>query len=215
MRVLIVSRTRMREGRVCVGAHDLADFRSLRLYKHDGTYLNETDPVAIGQIWDLQYRPKSDLEPPHVEDVIVAGEGAARVGREPNLSALILQRDEIWRAPDELFEGRLHFTEAGSAYVPADGPLPSRSTGYWLLDMPLQRQQHDGKTRYVPCRRCRSAPDQLCRHRGAEGSDPGGHARTCVPLAAVRADGASQRLLAPALRLVLGVESLPREVAGQ
>ncbi len=149
MRVLIVSRTRMREGRVCVGAHDLADFRSLRLYKHDGTYLNEADPIAIGQIWELQYRPKTDLEPPHVEDVIVTREGAAQVGREPNLAALILQRDVIWRTPEELFGGRLHFTGAGSAYVPAEGPLPSRSTGYWLLDMPLQRQQYDGKTRYV------------------------------------------------------------------
>lgn len=149
MRVVIVSRTRMREGRVCVGAHDLADFSSLRLYRHDGTYLNEADPVAIGQIWELQCRPKSDLEPPHVEDVIVAREGAARVGREPNLSALILQREEIWRTPEELFQRRLHLTEAGSAYVPADGPLPSRSTGYWLLDTPLQRQQYDGKTRYL------------------------------------------------------------------
>lgn len=139
----------MREGRVCVGAHDMADFRSLRLYKHDGTYLNEADPVSIGQIWELQYRPKSHLEPPHVEDVVVEREGAARVGREANLAALIHQRDVIWRTPDELFEGCPHLTEAGSAYVPADGPLPSRSTGYWLLDMPLQRQQYDGKTRYI------------------------------------------------------------------
>ena len=99
MRVVIVSRTRMREGRVCVGAHDLENFRSLRLYKHDGTYLNEADPVGVGQVWELVYRPKNDLEPPHVEDVIVEREGAARVGREPNLSALILRRDEVWRTP--------------------------------------------------------------------------------------------------------------------
>jgi hypothetical protein len=158
VRIIIVSRTRMREGRVCVGAHDLDDFRGLRLYKHDGTYLNEGDRIAIGEIWELEYRSKSNLDPPHVEDVIVAHEGASRVGREPDLSALIRRRDEIWATPDELFEGCLRITGAGSAYVPADGPLPSRSTGYWSLDMALQRQQMDGKTRYL-----RAAANELRR----------------------------------------------------
>lgn len=139
----------MREGRVCVGAHDLADFRSLRLYKHDGTYLKEVDQVSVGEVWELQYEPKSDLEPPHVEDVIVAREGAARVGRETSLATLIRQRDVVWTRPEELFEGRLRVTAAGSAYVPAEGPLPTRSTGYWLVDSPLLRQQTEGRTRYI------------------------------------------------------------------
>jgi hypothetical protein len=147
--VLIVSRTRMRDDRVCVGAHDLADFKSLRLYRHDGTYLKTSDNVGVGQIWELNYRPKPGADPPHVEDVLVAQTGARRLGRQPDLAALIQQRDTIWRTPAELFEGRLRFTGAGSAYVPAEGPLPSRSTGYWLLDAPMLRQEYEGKTRYV------------------------------------------------------------------
>jgi hypothetical protein len=139
----------MRGDRVCVGAHDLADFKSLRLYRHDGTYLTTSDNVSVGQTWDLTYRPKPDTVPPHVEDVIVEREGANRIGREQNLAALIQQRDTVWQTPAQLFEGRLQFTAAGSAYVPAGGPLPSRSTGYWLLDAPLFREEYDGKTRYV------------------------------------------------------------------
>jgi len=139
----------MRGDRVCVGAHDLADFKSLRLYRHDGTYLTASNDVSVGQIWELTYHPKSDVVPPHVEDVIVERDGASWVGREQDLAALIRQRDTIWQTPAQLFEGRLRFTGAGSAYVPAEGPLPSRSTGYWLLDTPLTRQEYDGKTRYV------------------------------------------------------------------
>lgn len=140
----------MRDDRICVGAHDLADFRSLRLYKHDGTYLASSSSLAVGQIWDVNYRPKPHVEHPHVEDVIVEREGAVRMGREPNLPALIQQRDTVWRTRAELFEGKLRVTRAGTAYVPAGGALPSRSTGYWLLDAPLRRQEYDeGKVRYV------------------------------------------------------------------
>jgi hypothetical protein len=139
----------MRGDRVCIGGHDLADFKSLRLYRHDGTYLEASDNIAVGKIWELEYRPKPNLEPPHVEDVIVKHEGAVRIGQEQNLGAFIQQHDTIWRTPPELFEGCLRFTDAGAAYVPAEGPLPSRSTGYWLLDAPLHRQEYEGKTRYL------------------------------------------------------------------
>jgi hypothetical protein len=139
----------MGDDRICVGAHDLSDFKSLRLFKHDGKYMTVADKIAVGQIWEAEYRPKRGLEPPHVEDVIVEREGAARIGREPDLVALIQQRATVWRTAEELFEGRLHLTDAGAAYVPAGGLLPTRSTGYWLLDAPLRRQEYDGKTRFV------------------------------------------------------------------
>lgn len=148
----------MRGDRVCVGAHDLADFKSLRLYRHDGTYLTTSNNVSVGQIWELTYRAKAEIVPPHIEDVVVESEGATCVGREQNLAALIQQRDTVWQTPAQLFEGRLRLTAAGSAYVPADWLLPSRSTGYWLLDGPLTREEYEGKTRYV-----RNGPDGLRR----------------------------------------------------
>jgi hypothetical protein len=148
MRIVVVSKTRMRDDRICVGAHDLRDFRSLRLYRHDGTYLTQADNIEIGQVWEVQYRPKPGAGAPHVEDVIVAGEGAHLVGQEPNLAALIERRDVVWQTPEDLFDRRLQTTDAGSAYVPADGVLPSRSTGYWRLDSDLELRQTEHGIRY-------------------------------------------------------------------
>lgn len=158
MKIVVVSKTRMRDDRICVGAHDLEDFRSLRLYRHDGTYLTESDNIEIGQVWEVQYRPKPRAEAPHVEDVLVTREGARLIGRELNLEALIRRRDVVWRTPDELFDGRLQMTDAGSAYVPAHGLLPSRSTGYWRLDSDLELTQTEHGARYR-----RSARDDLGR----------------------------------------------------
>jgi hypothetical protein len=50
-RVLVVSRTRMNQGRVCVGGHDLdANFRSVRLLTKGGMNLKEEDDIAPGEI---------------------------------------------------------------------------------------------------------------------------------------------------------------------
>ena len=69
---MIVSKTRMRQGRVCVGGHDLADgFRSLRLLQPDGTNMEEKTALAIGDVWELDFRQKPGVQPPHVEDVLV------------------------------------------------------------------------------------------------------------------------------------------------
>jgi hypothetical protein len=148
VRIVVVSRTRMRSGRVCVGAHDLETFRSLRLFRHDNTYIEETADLAVGDLWEVTYRDRPRTEPPHVEDVIVAQEGARRVGRQSHLARLIAERDVVWTSVAELFDGRLRFTEAGTAYVPADGPLPTRSTGYWRTDAALEHYIAYERPRY-------------------------------------------------------------------
>ncbi len=63
-RVLIVSRTRMNKGRVCVGGHDLdRDFRSVRLLTPSGMNMPEEKPLVIGEIWELDYTDHDDLDP--------------------------------------------------------------------------------------------------------------------------------------------------------
>jgi hypothetical protein len=108
----------MRGGRVCVGARDLDSFRSLRLFRHDGTYVEEDAALEIGDIWEVDYRDRPGTTPPHVEDVIVA-EGGTRRGRQADLGRLIAQRDVVWTSVDELFDGGLAFTAAGTAYTPS------------------------------------------------------------------------------------------------
>ena len=57
----------MRDERICVGAHDLADFKNLRLYRRDGTYLTTSSNVSVGQLLELTYHPKPDIVPPPCE----------------------------------------------------------------------------------------------------------------------------------------------------
>ncbi len=148
MRVVIAAKTRMREGRMCVGAHNVDDFRSLRLFRHDGSYLDEEADLNVGDVWELDYVERPGAVAPHLEDVLVQRGGARRVGREEDLAALVRDRDVVWRSVEELFEGRLHFTAGGSAYVPEAGPLPGRSTGYWKPSNELTLYHVNNKPRY-------------------------------------------------------------------
>jgi ATP-dependent DNA helicase RecQ len=147
MRVIVVSKTRLGRS-ACVGAHDLEGFRSLRLFKHDQTYLPQDAPIEIGDILELEYRDRPNVQPPHIEDVLVAEGSARRVAHQADLVQLIRERDTVWESVAELFEGRLRFTPRGSAYVPAEGPFPTRSTGYWLIGDPLERFTFDQKVKY-------------------------------------------------------------------
>jgi hypothetical protein len=145
---VIAAKTRMREGRMCVGAHNLDDFRSLRLFRHDGSYLDEEANLNVGDVWELDYVERPGAVAPHLEDVLVQAGGARRVAREEHLAALVMERDIVWHSGDELFDGRLNFTAAGSAYVPEAGPLPSRSTGYWQPADELTLYHVNEKPRY-------------------------------------------------------------------
>jgi hypothetical protein len=148
MRIVIASKTRMRAGRICVGAHDLETFRSLRLFRHDNTYIEETAGLEIGDLWEVVYRDRPHIDAPHLEDVIVSEEGARRYGTEPDLAKLIQEHDVVWTSVEELFDGCLEFTDSGTAYVPVGGRLPDRSTGYWRTDAPLERYIAYERTRY-------------------------------------------------------------------
>jgi ATP-dependent DNA helicase RecQ len=147
VRVVVVSKTRLGQS-ACVGAHDLDDFRSLRLFKHDQTYLLQDAQIEIGDVLELEYRDRPNLQPPHIEDVLVAESSARRIARQPDLARLIRERDTVWESVPELFDGRLRFTPSGSAYVSAEGPFPTRSTGYWLIDNPLTRFTFGEKVKY-------------------------------------------------------------------
>jgi hypothetical protein len=147
VRIVIVAKTKMREERICVGAHDLDSFRSLRLFRHDNTYLQESARLDIGDIFEVEYRDRPGATPPHVEDVIVA-EGGRRRGRQTGLGRLIAEHELVWTSVDELFDGCLAFTESGTAYVPVGARLPLRSTGYWRIDSAMTYYVSYGRPRY-------------------------------------------------------------------
>ena len=62
MEVLIVSRTRMRNG-VCCGGLDLQSGEFIRLHDHWGKNLTESAPFQIGEVYDLNYRKSVNARP--------------------------------------------------------------------------------------------------------------------------------------------------------
>lgn len=138
----------MRGGRVCVGAHDLDSFRSLRLFRHDGSYPTEDTELEVGDIFELEYVDRPGAVAPYLEDVLVTANSLIRHGRQQDLARLVLQRDQVWMSPAELFDGRLSSSTGGSAYVAVAGPLPTRSTGYWRPDHDLTLNTVDDRHRY-------------------------------------------------------------------
>jgi Dual OB-containing domain len=150
-RVLVVARTRMNQGRVCVGGHDLdQDFRSLRLLTKAGMNIKEEAGIDVGEVWELDYEDHPEPDPPHVEDVLVS-EGK-RIETLPldEVRALILKSEAPWAGgPDALFDGTVVATQNGRVYVPGDGPLPGRSTGYWTPDDEIVKHIAYEKARFL------------------------------------------------------------------
>lgn len=141
----------MNQGRVCVGAHDLdAEFRSLRLLTKSGMNLREEDDIGPGEIWELDYTPHAEPDPPHVEDVLVgSGRRIEKVSAD-ELRKTILDHESPWAgSSEELFERTVAGTPNGRLYVPSEGPLPTRSTGYWMPDAELIKRISFEKAKFL------------------------------------------------------------------
>jgi hypothetical protein len=146
-RILIVARTRMRGNRICIGGHDLdRGFRSVRLLDAEGRHWMDTAPFAVGDLWQVRYRSKH-THAPHVEDVMV--DRYRRLDSARNPLALILAHAQPWTGPPEtLFDGTVHATTSGSPYIPGDGALPRRSTGYWIPQADLACRSSGERVRF-------------------------------------------------------------------
>lgn len=147
-RIVIAGRTQMRGGHVCIGGHDLDDrFRAVRLLNPFGRNWSSDAPFMVGETWDVRYR-KMTCSPPHVEDVIVRKHRC--LAPAVDLKALVLRNVHPWRGPpDALFDGTVRSTLSGTAYIPARGPLPRCSTGYWVPDAPVERHVFPDRIRFM------------------------------------------------------------------
>jgi len=150
-RVLIVSRTRMNQGRVCVGGHDLDHgFRSLRLLTKAGMNIKEEVEIDVGDVVELDYADHPEPDPPHVEDVLVGQARRVETLSVKDVRKLILENEVPWTGtPDAIFEGTVAATPNGRVHVPGDGPLPTRSTGYWVPDEKLVKYVSFQKSRFL------------------------------------------------------------------
>ena len=135
MKVWIVSRTKMAGGRRCIGGL-AANGDSVRLLTETGGNHDADSPLQIGQIWDVQYQPRPNVTPPHIEDVLVSAQKLLM--RCSDLRALLLKRIEPWEGSIyQLFDKLVRFTGNNNGYVSKECGVPDYSTGFWIPDCDL------------------------------------------------------------------------------
>jgi hypothetical protein len=144
MRTLIVAKTVM--GRAyCIGGWT-EENQSVRLLLPGANCHPLSTRLNVGDIWDLELQRRPDVEPPHVEDVIITNQ--RQLGRVSSLRDTLLARVPRWEgSPAELYDRLLGWTSSGSGYVSRDRGIPALSTGFWIPDRDLSLEE-DGKAYY-------------------------------------------------------------------
>jgi hypothetical protein len=143
-KVLVVAKTHMNAGYVCIGGLNLGTRKNVRLLLPGLGNRNENHPANtpfdVGQIWNLELQPRAQAEPPHVEDMIIIDQ--KQIGRQSDIRQTLLQYVKPWQGDyKQLFDGCLEFTDR-SGYISRQGEMPSCSTGYWLTSTPLIRKSY-------------------------------------------------------------------------
>ena len=151
-RVVIVGKTKMNHLR-CIGALGLEDMEPYRLLTSVGDNFPANTEFKLGQIWDLDLRPDSNVTRPHTEDVRILKQQFVQT-----LSAIEL-RDFIQKRvnapvvyPCQLFDGRLKFSQAKRAFIWPGNRSVGYSTGFWRFDRALHLcRDEKGDPRYLYC----------------------------------------------------------------
>lgn len=141
-KMLIVAKTWMISG-ICVGGLIASSNRNVRLIPEDRQgqrNCSKDTKFEIGQIWDVDFYDSTNIDPPHMEDIIVTN--ASYIGNVASPQRTLIQRIHPWKGSvDILFDKNLTISlSSGKCYISRDGPLPTCSTGYWLPDKQLVLQ---------------------------------------------------------------------------
>lgn len=140
---MIAAVTRMREGRICVGAIEIQDAypsRNLRLHQPDGSYYELSKALfRVGDLYEITFIDSPNRRPPHTEDCRV--QKYERIGSlEPPLADAFLQliqRNQVVRLYhgdiSAVFDGMLDTsTDSPTRYISHAKGVPSFSTCFWI-----------------------------------------------------------------------------------
>ncbi len=143
MEILITSKTHKRNA-ACVGGLVLNNNRFVRLLNPGNWDQYADTDLNIGDVWDIQFTDRQDIEPPHIEDIIIQNRRYLRsIG---NISTYLHNSGVVIfnGAPTQIFGGRLGWTGNGSGYIGNRDNLPDNSVGFWISDQDLALDE-DGK----------------------------------------------------------------------
>lgn len=148
MKVLIVSRTRMKNG-VCCGGINLTTGEFVRIHDHWGKNLTNDVPFQIGQLYSMDYRTAINKRPlPHTEDKEVMPD--YKLIGKLTTSEFIDEIDKLIDVPcggiETIFEGKLR-RSTYATYISQE-EVPQHSVCFWRPNEPLIKSCFLGKTRY-------------------------------------------------------------------
>lgn len=149
MDVIILSKTKMRSN-VCVGAIS-GSGRYLRLLTSNGENQPVDTKFNVCDVYTIECEEVGHTRPPHIEDVKVNSATKKFTFSMANMVSYL--RDElkikIWKgSPNNLFDGKLLWTDSGSGYISASHEIPENSVGFWITEHDLTRRDYKDKIRY-------------------------------------------------------------------
>lgn len=113
--VLILSRTRMSSGKVCVGGHCFSTRKNIRLLSSTWGRLSESEPYRIGDVYKVTYTTESTpvsfhpITALHIEDVSVSHKTRLRTLNNTSFMRVIHGLSLSSTHIKDLFEGRLNW----------------------------------------------------------------------------------------------------------
>lgn len=136
MEILITSKTH-KGNAACVGGMIISNNRFVRLLNPDNWDQYADTDFDIGDIWDIDFTKRKDVEPPHIEDIIISSKKFLH--KVDNFSNFIKNCGiQIFRgSPNNIFNGLLGWTSSGSGYIGNRNNLPQNSVGFWISDKDL------------------------------------------------------------------------------
>jgi ATP-dependent DNA helicase RecQ len=146
MRVLIVAKTRQGSG-ACIGGITF-EGQSVRLIAANAA-TNEHAGLeyGVGEVWEIEAAPATQVVPPHVENIIV--HARRRLGAMPGPIPFIEERmPPVAGGIARLYEGLAQSVPGGPLFIAQRTGIPAFSTTFWRPDQPLQRDEESKRIRY-------------------------------------------------------------------
>jgi len=152
-KVLIVSKTKMAQQKVCVGGIDVDKYRSIRLMNENGHHETLEDcPYNIFDFWDLTYTITSTRPLPHsTEDVnVLQGKKLSTLNKNTDVIDLLKKnRINIYNGPiNHVFNGCLKSTDNSSSLFISQLQVPNHSTCFWICDQDMPRKDYLNKIKF-------------------------------------------------------------------
>ena len=142
MEVLITSKTHKGKA-ACVGGLVISNNRFVRLLNSGNWDQYDDTDFNIGDIWEIDFTDRQDIEPPHIEDVIINKKRFLRK-LEGFTDFIINSGIQIYRdTPNNIFNGLLRWTGSGSGYIENRNNLPQNSVGFWISDKDLSLDENE------------------------------------------------------------------------